>query len=217
MWNRVFIAGSGLAAAAQGWMLGHYVSGLHEGWTFDLFAAVIALALPCAYALLGACWLVLKTEGELQSRAIGWAKKAWPFVVAGIAAISIITPWVSPTVRARWFAMPAFIALLPIPLASAAALIGLRVLLNSPRIRDRLCWLPYALVVLVLVLGFFGLAYSLYPYVVMDRLTIWEAASSPAALKVILAGVVVAVPAIAAYTVLAYRVFGGKATALHYE
>jgi cytochrome d ubiquinol oxidase subunit II len=77
--------------------------------------------------------------------------------------------------------------------------------------------LPFVLVVLVLVLGFFGLAYSLYPYVVMDRLTIWEAASSPAALKVILAGVVVAVPAIAAYTVLAYRVFGGKATALHYE
>jgi len=66
------------------------------------------------------------------------------------------------------------------------------------------------------VLAFLGLAYSLYPYIVIDRLTLWQAASSPAALKVILAGVAVAVPAIAAYTVFAYRVFGGKATRLDY-
>jgi cytochrome bd ubiquinol oxidase subunit II len=68
----------------------------------------------------------------------------------------------------------------------------------------------------VFVLGFFGLAYSIFPYVVMDRLTIWQAASSPAALKVILVGVCISVPAIAGYTVFAYRVFGGKATALRY-
>ena len=181
-WNRAFAAGSAIASVSQGWMLGRYVTGLQDGWLFDAFAAAIAVALPAAYALLGACWLILKTEGELQERAIGWARKAWPLVVLGIAAISIATPIVSATVRERWFQMPEFIALL----------------------------------VLVFVLGFFGLAYSLYPFVVMDQLTIWQAASSPAALKVILIGVAVAVPAIAAYTVLAYRIFGGKATALRY-
>jgi cytochrome d ubiquinol oxidase subunit II len=198
-------------------MLGRYVTGLKEGWTFDLFALLIALALPAAYVLLGACWLILKTEGALQERAAGWARRAWPYMVAGIASISVVTPWVSPTVRARWFRLPEFVALLPIPIATAAALLALHALLDSPRIRGRLCWLPFLLVVAVLVLGFLGLAYSLFPYVVMDGLTVWQAASSPAALKVILAGIAVSVPAIAAYTVMSYRVFGGKATALHYD
>jgi len=215
-WNRAFALGSAIASMSQGWMLGRYVTGLHEGWQFDAFAAVIALALPAAYVLLGACWLILKTEGELQERAIGWATKAWPAVVGGIGLISVATPLVSTTVRERWFQMPEFIALLPIPLMSAIALLALRGLLNSHRIRGKLCWLPFTLLVLVFMLGFFGLAYSLYPFVVIDQLTIWQAASSPAALKVILVGVAVAVPAIAAYTVLAYRIFGGKATALRY-
>jgi cytochrome d ubiquinol oxidase subunit II len=216
MWDRAFIAGSGLAAAAQGWMLGHYVTGLAAGWPYQLFAAAIALALPAAYVLLGACWLILKTEGELQRNAVRWARIAWLPVVLGMGLISLITPLVSPTVRARWFSMPEFIALLPIPLMTVTALAALRVLLGTERVRGALCWLPFTLVVTVFLLGFIGLAYSLYPYVVMDRLTIWQAASSPEALKVILIGVAISVPAIAAYTVLAYRVFRGKVRELKY-
>jgi cytochrome d ubiquinol oxidase subunit II len=216
MWNRAFFVGSGLAAASQGWMLGHYVTGLATGWQYQVFAAAIALALPAAYVLLGACWLILKTEGDLQRRAVQWAKLAWPPVVIGMGLISLITPWVSPTVRERWFSMPAFIALFPIPLMTVTAMVVARALLNSHRVLGKLCWLPFALVVTVFVLGFFGLAYSLYPYVVMDRLTIWQAASSPDALKIILVGVAISVPAIAAYTVLAYRVFSGKARELTY-
>jgi cytochrome d ubiquinol oxidase subunit II len=215
-WNRVFFAGSGITAASQGWMLGHYVSGLQAGWQYQVFAAAIALALPAAYVLLGACWLILKTEGDLQKRAVGWAKTAWLPVVVGMGLISIITPWVSTTVRERWFTMPAIIALFPIPLMTVTALLATRALLNSHRVLGKLCWTPFALVVTVFMLGFFGLAYSLYPYVVMDRLTIWDAASSPEALKVILIGVAVTVPAIAGYTVLAYRVFGGKVSELKY-
>jgi len=215
-WNQVFFAGSGITAVSQGWMLGHYITGLQTGWQYQVFAAAIALALPAAYVLLGACWLILKTEGELQKHAVAWAKTAWPPVVIGMGLISIITPWVSPTVRERWFSMPAIIALFPIPLMTVTALLTTRVLLNSHRVLGKLCWMPFALIVTVFMLGFFGLAYSLYPYVVMDRLTIWDAASSPEALKVILIGVAVTVPAIAAYTVLAYRVFGGKAGELKY-
>ena len=77
-------------------------------------------------------------------------------------------------------------------------------------------YLPFTLLIVVFVLGFLGLAYSLYPYVVIDRLTIWQAASSPAALKVILIGVCISLPAIAAYTAFSYRVFRGKATNLRY-
>jgi len=216
LWNRAFFAGSAIAAVSQGWMLGRYITGLEIGWEYELFSAVIALALPSAYLLLGACWLVLKTEGELQRKAVRWAKRAWPLVVIGMGLISIATPWISPTVRDKWFSVPAFIALFPIPLMTVVALLGARGMLNSHRVFGKLCWLPFALVITVFILGFFGLAYSLFPYVVMDKLTIWQAASSPAALKVILIGVVISVPPIAAYTVLAYRVFSGKASELKY-
>jgi cytochrome d ubiquinol oxidase subunit II len=216
LWNRAFFAGSGLAATAQGWMLGAYVTGLKPGWHYSAFSAAIALELPAAYVLLGACWLILKTEGELQRRALLWARLAWGPVVLGMGLISVATPWVSATVRERWFSMPEFIALLPIPLITVLTLAGLRVLLGNERALGRMCALPLMLVVLVFVLGFFGLAYSLYPYVVIDRLTLWQAASSPEALKVILIGTVITVPAIAGYTVFAYRVFGGKTRDLKY-
>jgi cytochrome d ubiquinol oxidase subunit II len=216
LWNRAFFAGSGLAAMAQGWMLGHYITGLNAGWQYQLFAATIALALPAAYVLLGAAWLIMKTEGELQAHAVKWAKLAWPPVVVGLGLISIATPWVSPTVRERWFSMPAFIALLPIPLMSIAALVVLRMSLNWKRVLGPQCWLPFVLAVSVFLLGFFGLAYSIYPFVVMDKLTLWQAASAPGSLKVILFGTAITVPAIAGYTVFAYRVFWGKAGDLKY-
>lgn len=216
LWNRTFFAGSLLASMSQGWMLGHYITGLHTGWQYQAFAATIALALPAAYVLLGAGWLIMKTEGELQAHAVKWARLAWWPVVAGMGLISVATPWVSPTVSARWFSMPAFIALLPIPLVTVAALLLLRWSLSWKRTLERQCWVPFTLMVGVLVLGFFGLAYSLYPFVVMDRMTIWQAASAPESLKFILVGTAITVPAIAGYTVFAYRVFWGKAGDLAY-
>jgi cytochrome bd ubiquinol oxidase subunit II len=217
LWNHAFFVGSGLAAIAQGWMLGRYITGLQSGLRFDVFAACIAIALPCAYVLLGACWLILKTEGDLQKRALHWAQLAWLPVVIGMGLISVATPWVSTTVRERWFSMPSFIALMPIPLVTGLTLLALRSLLKSQRIlSNKLCGLPFALVIGVFILGFFGLAYSLYPFVVIDRLTLWQAASSPASLKVILWGVALTVPAIIGYTIYMYRVFGGKVRQLGY-
>ena len=216
LWDRLFFAGSTLASVSQGWMLGRYVSGFGSGWNYPVFAAAIAIALPMAYVLLGAAWLVMKTEGELQHKAIAWAKLAWGPMVAGLALISLATPWISATVRERWFTLPALIALMAIPLMTAIALVTVRRILDTRIVLGPLCWLPFVLLIGVFVLGFLGLAYSLYPYVVIDRLTLWQAASSPAALKVILIGVCISVPAIAGYTVFSYRVFRGKATELKY-
>lgn len=215
-WNFAFFAGSMLAAAAQGWMLGRYITGLQPGWAGTAFAAAIALLLPAAYVLLGAGWLVLKTEGELQQRAVRWAKIAWPPVVVGMGLVSLATPLVSTTVRERWFSMPELIALLPIPLVTLGALIAARAVLNSKLVFDRLAWLPFTATVAVFCFGAVGLAYSLFPYVVMDRLTVWQAASATESLVVIAIGCGFTVPAIAAYTVFSYRVFRGKARALSY-
>jgi cytochrome d ubiquinol oxidase subunit II len=215
-WDRLFFAGSALASVSQGWMLGRYVSGFGTGWNYPLFAAAIAVALPMAYVMMGATWLVMKTEGELQRRAVQWAKIAWLPMVVGLVLISMATPWISATVRGRWFSLPEFIALLAIPLMTGVALFAARALLNTRAVLGPLAWLPFVLLILVFLLGFLGLAYSIYPYVVIDQLTIWQAASSPAALKVILVGVCISVPAIAAYTVFSYRVFRGKTGELKY-
>jgi cytochrome d ubiquinol oxidase subunit II len=215
-WNFVFFAGSTLAALAQGWMLGRYITGLQDGWTFTLFAAAIALLLPAAYVLLGAGWLILKTEGDLQRQAVRWARTAWPPVVLGMGLVSLATPAVSVTVRDRWFSMPEFIALLPIPLVTVAALVTARAVLNSRLVFDRLAWLPFAATVAVFIFGAVGLAYSLFPYVVMDRLTVWQAASATGSLALIAVGCAFTVPAIVVYTVFSYRVFRGKAKPLAY-
>ncbi|MEN9628409.1 MAG: hypothetical protein RJA10_1636 [Pseudomonadota bacterium] len=216
LWNFAFWAGSGIASVSQGWMLGRYITGFAEGWAPALFAGAIALLLPAAYVLLGACWLVMKTEGALQQHAVRWAKSAWPPVVLGMGLVSLATPVVSATVRQRWFSMPEFIALLPIPLVTLAALLVARTMLNSRLVLGRLCWLPFVSVVAVFVFGAIGLAYSLFPYVVMDRLTIWQAASATSSLAVIAIGCAITVPAIAGYTVFSYRVFAGKVRELSY-
>jgi cytochrome d ubiquinol oxidase subunit II len=126
------------------------------------------------------------------------------------------TPWISQTVRERWFTLPEFIALSAIPLMTGLALLAVRALLNTQIVRGPVAWMPFVLLILVFVLGFLGLAYSIYPFVVIDRLTIWQAASSPEALKFILVGVCISVPAIAGYTVFSYWVFRGKAAGLEY-
>ena len=215
-WDRLFFAGSTLAAVSQGWMLGRYVSGFGSGWNYPLFAAAIAAALPMAYVLMGAAWLIMKTEGELQRRAVQWARIAWAPMVLGLVLISMATPWISATVRERWFSLPEIIALMAIPLMTGVSLFAVLAVLKTRQVLGPLCWLPFALLILVFVLGFLGLAYSIYPYVVLDQLTLWQAASGPAALKVILFGACISVPAIAGYTVFSYRVFRGKTGELKY-
>ncbi len=215
-WDRLFFAGSTLASVSQGWMPGRYVSGFGRGWNYPLFAAAIAVALPLAYVLVGAAWLIMKTEGELQQRAVSWARTAWAPMVGGMVLISMATPWVSATVRERWFSLPEIIALMAIPLMTGVSLYAVLAVLKTRQVLGSLCWLPFVLLILVFALGFLGLAYSIYPYVVLDQLTLWQAASSPAALKVILVGACISVPAIAGYTIFSYRVFRGKAGELKY-
>ena len=138
-------------------------------------------------------------------------------MVVGMVLISMATPWISATVR------DALVRAARVHRAAADPADDrrwrcsrVRALLEHAQVLGPLCWLPFVLLIAVFVLGFLGLAYSIYPYVVIDRLTIWQAASSPAALKVILIGVCISVPAIAGYTVFSYRVFRGKARELSY-
>jgi cytochrome bd ubiquinol oxidase subunit II len=217
MWNALFATGSLMAATAQGWMLGSYLTAFDTGTWGLLFALGIAITLPTAYAMLGAGWLIMKTEGPLQHKAVRWGRLVlWP-MGAALVGISMATPLVSPNVFDKWFAMPQFLGLLPIPVACAAAFFAAHHVLTRRNVVDAgYGWVVFASTVLIFVLSFLGLAYSIYPYIVIDKLTVWQAASAHESLVVIFVGVAITLPAIIVYTVFMYRVFWGKASALSY-
>ncbi|MDB5871244.1 MAG: cytochrome bd-II oxidase subunit II-like protein [Ramlibacter sp.] len=216
-WNRLFALGSLMAAMAQGWMLGSYLTGFDYGLWSLLFSLGIALTLPTAYAMLGAGWLIMKTGGELQSKAVRWAGRVlWP-MGAALVGISLATPLVSHTVFDRWFAMPQFLGLLPIPVACAVAFYAAFHVTSRPKVvAAGYGWVVFASTVMIFVLAFLGLAYSLYPYIVIDRLTVWQAASATKSLIFIFVGVAITLPAIIVYTIFMYRVFWGRARELTY-
>ncbi|PLW84017.1 cytochrome BD ubiquinol oxidase subunit II [Kineobactrum sediminis] len=218
LWNRAFFIGSLVASTAQGWMLGAWVTGLQGGLIGLLFGVLIAIALPALYLLLGCGWLVMKTEGPLQSLAVRWARVAiWPMGL-GLLLISISTPLVSTVIADKWFSLPNAVLLSPIPIASALCFFWiLHVVHGDKLLESRHGWTMFAATVGICVAATLGLAYSVFPEVVIGQLTIWEAASSVDSLLFTLVGVVITLPVILFYTVYVYRVFHGKATGLSYE
>ena len=217
-WDRAFWLGSLMAALAQGYMLGLYIVGLETTPAHVAFGILTAVCLAAAYAFNGAAWLILKTEDLLQHRAVGWARMTLGLGLIGMIAVSAATPLVSPRIFEKWFDWPAILFLAPVPIVTGAIFIGLwRLLSDMPKPGDRLAALPFIGAALLCLLGFAGMAYSFYPFVVPDRLTVWQAASAPDSLLIILVGAVVVLPLILAYTIYSYVVFGGKATHLSYD
>jgi cytochrome bd ubiquinol oxidase subunit II len=204
LWNWLFWAGSTLASFAQGLMLGRYITGFEPGVGYWVFALVVGASLCGGYVLLGATWLVLRTSGELNDKAIGWAKWGLAWVALGVALVSLATPLASETVRMRWFDFPRTLGLMVLPAATLA--IGVWVWRSLGKSDTN----PFGGAVAIFALAFIGLAYSLFPFVVMDRLTIWEAAADDSALTFVLVGTLIVLPFIVAYTAYSYRVFRGK-------
>ncbi len=218
LWNRSFFAGSLMTALAQGWMLGLYIMGLEQSFGTYAFAALTAVCLAAGYAFIGSVWLIWKTEGALQRRAVRWARTLLSLVLLGIVAVSLASPLVSARIFHKWFDWPEILLLAPLPLLSALVLAGIWVgLRNLPQPDDRYAWAPFAATIGLFVLAFAGLAYSFYPYVVPERLTIYEAAAAPESLLIILIGTLFVLPVILGYSILAYWIFRGKAQDLSYH
>lgn len=217
-WDAAFFAGSLLAALAQGFMLARYIMGLSSSGVVLAFGVLVALCLAVAYALIGATWLILKTEGRLRARAVGWARGALWGAAAGMAAVSAVTPLVSDRLWQKWTSWPEILWLAPLPVAALATFLALwRALAVLPPTAGRGDGRPFRLAAVLYALGFAGMAYSFFPYVVPDQLTIWQAAAAPESLRVILVGAVLVMPMIVGYTLLSYRVFRGPAAHDDYD
>jgi cytochrome d ubiquinol oxidase subunit II len=217
LWNWLFSLGSLGMAVAQGFMLARVITGFaDQGWQWA-FGLLVALGLTGGYALLGATWLVIKMENELRRRALRWSRATVILTAVGVSAISLATPFASTRILDRWFGLPQMLWLAPLPILTAAALLGIWIVVaRLQREATRREWVPFVLAVCVFVLSFLGLGYSLYPYLVVDALTFREAAASDASLRFVLVGAVIVLPVIIGYTVFSYRVFWGKAKELSY-
>ncbi|MGD8175564.1 cytochrome d ubiquinol oxidase subunit II [Marinimicrobium sp. ARAG 43.8] len=216
-WDLAFFGGSLLATLSQGYMLGLYVMGFQQSLAAYAFATLSAVCVTAGYCLIGAAWLVLKTEGDLQARAARWARYCAWLMAIGLVTVSVVNPLISERVFDKWLSDGLGLFLLIIPaLCFLLFLINDRYLAKFPYDNDFGCWLPFAATIGLFVLAFSALAYSFFPYVVPEQLTFWQAASAPESLKFILVGVVIVLPAIVGYTIFAYRVFWGKASELTY-
>jgi cytochrome d ubiquinol oxidase subunit II len=217
-WNNAFFAGSLITAMAQGYMLGSYILGFEKGAAAVGFSLLVGGCVVAGYCLIGACWLIMKTEGDLQKKSVHWARVSLWATMLAIALISISTPLVSERIFAKWFSFPNIVLLAPIPLITGALVIALEILLRQlPKPNDRWCWVPFVTTIGIFILCFHGLAYSFYPYIVPEQLKITEAASAPESLMIILIGALIVLPVLIGYTFLAYKIFHGKAKDLSYE
>jgi cytochrome bd ubiquinol oxidase subunit II len=217
VWDLGFAFGSTIAAFAQGVVLGAFVQGFKVegrhfiGSSFDCFtpfSLFIGLALVSGYALLGAGWLVIKTEGELQD----WARRLGrPCLIAtalAIAIVSLWTPLIDPQVAARWFSWPNIAYLSPVPILTLLLIAGeWRWLKRGPDVA------PFAGALGLFFLAYLGVAISLWPMIVPGHFTLHEAAGSPSTQGFLLVGTLFLLPTILTYTAWSYWVFRGKVRA----
>jgi cytochrome d ubiquinol oxidase subunit II len=214
LWDWGFFGGSLLAAFAQGITLGALVQGIEVvgrayagGWWDWLtpFSIATGIALVVGYSLLGATWLVMKTEGELQEIARAHAKRSAIGTLTLIGVMSVATPLLNPAYLQRWFAWPTAIFSIIVPILVLFCMWALYRGLDSKR-----DYQPFLAALGLFTLCYAGIGISFYPYIVPPSVTIWQAAAPDESLLFLLVGAVILIPMILAYTAYAYWVFRGK-------
>ena len=218
LWGWAFALGSLCAAFWQGVILGAVVEGMplaqgkYIGGMFGFFSPfsmLTGVAVVFGYALLGAGWLILKTEGRLQQVARMVARPLMLAVVAFMGLVSAWLPFLSSRIMARWFEGGNFWWLSPVPLLVLAVAFALwRAVMAQGRDAR-----PFVLTLCLFALGFAGLVLGIWPYLVPPSLTIWQAAAAPSSQMFVLVGLVLLLPVILGYTWWSYRVFAGKVSA----
>lgn len=214
LWDGGFVLGSLFATYAQGVVLGNFIQGfpvqgrVFAGSSWDWispFPLLTGLGLVFGYLLLGATWLVLKTDGRLQEWARTMARRALWGVLLFIAMVSFWTPLSDPRIAERWFSMPNLVWFSPVPLLTVALAVALLRTLRAGR-----DLLPFLCAFGLFLLAFVGLVISLWPYILPPSITLWEAAADPKAQAFMMIGTLFLLPVLLLYVVWSYWVFRGK-------
>ncbi|KAA9009867.1 cytochrome d ubiquinol oxidase subunit II [Histidinibacterium aquaticum] len=215
LWDRAFIGGSVVAALAQGITLGALLQGIEVdgrayggGWWDWLtpFTILTGLSVVAGYGLLGACWLNIKVEGEIQKRVRHWTRIFAFLTVGGIAAVSAATPFLDAGYFERWYGWPNILWVAPVPV-----LVGVLIFSLAKSIMwHGIDWLPFVLALALFLLCFVGLGISMWPYIIPTEITIHQAAAPRSSQVFMLVGAAILIPIILGYTAYAYWVFRGK-------
>lgn len=220
LWDWAFAGGSTVATFAQGVALGALVQGIPVanrayagGWWDWLtpFSLLTGFALVVGYALLGATWLILKTDGDVQHLARKAAFGLALVLLGLIGLVSLLTPFLNAHFMQKWFAWPAMAFVAPVPLLVLVCAYAL-----FKGLADRSSLMPFLAAQGLFALSYIGLLISFFPYIVPSSLTLWQAAAPDNSLRFLLVGAVVLIPIILAYTAYAYWVFRGKVQAKHH-
>ncbi|MEI9983111.1 MAG: cytochrome d ubiquinol oxidase subunit II [Aliidongia sp.] len=214
IWDAGFVAGSLVGAFVQGCAVGALIEGLPNSdgrftgglffWAHP-FPVLCGIGLCLGYALIGASWLISKTEGELRARSYGQAR----WLLAGVVLFLIVAFNAALTldlrVMSRWADRPGLVVF---PIVGA---VGCAVIVFG--LRHRLDKLPFRGAILLFAAAFGTLAASFLPYMVPFTITLSDAAAPPASLSFLFwfAGIVV-LPLTLLYTIIVYAVFRGKIT-----
>lgn len=216
-WDHAFNYGSIIATFAQGIVIGAFIQGFdvqgrafagHSLDCFTPFSLFTGAALVVGYGLLGAGWLILKTEGQLQQWARRWGRFCLLGVVFAIAVVSAWTPLLEHRIEQRWFVWPNYALLSPVPIITLALILWeWRALRGTGEVA------PFGIAVGLFLLSYTGIAISMWPMIVPYRYTLWQAASSPSTQVFLLIGTVFMLPIVFMYTGWSYWVFRGKVKA----
>jgi len=220
-WDGAFFSGSALAACMQGIALGAILQGVRVegrhyagGWWDWLspFSVLSGVSLMAGYATLGAGWIILKTDGDLQRRAYRIARFCGAALILGIAAVSLATPFMHEQYAQRWFAWPTVLLSVQVPL-----LVLILAILFFLALQHRWERAPFLLTLGLFALSYIGLGISVYPYLVPESITIADASAPASSQRFMLIGTAILIPIIIAYTAHAYWVFRGKVGAEGYH
>lgn len=216
-WDYAFKFGSLLATLAQGYMLGRYITSFEDSWLSIGFSSLSAICVTAGYSFIGAAWLVMKAEGDLQKRAAKWAQKTNILMAVGIVAVCLANLLIDQQIMDKWLGGIQVLIVIPITLLLGFIFVTVHLYLNKvPMENDIGCWFPFLAAIILFIMCFFGLAYSFYPYIVPFKMTIFDAASARESLWFIFVGAVIVLPMIIGYTIFSYKVFWGKTTKLNY-
>jgi cytochrome d ubiquinol oxidase subunit II len=217
IWDLAFAGGSTAAAFCQGLILGSFIQGnmLVKGFEQSYvwltpFSMITGIAVVFGYALLGSTWLIMKTEADLQKDMYQAAKILLFFVALFMFIISLWTPFIHPEIKNRWFSLPNFFYLLPLPIVTfITTLLEVYALKSTKPSMEKV---PFLLTICLFIFCYIGLGISTWPYIIPRQLTFWEAAANDTSLLFQLVGTIILLPVLITYSIYAYRVFRGKVT-----
>ncbi|MVW73490.1 cytochrome d ubiquinol oxidase subunit II [Bordetella sp. 15P40C-2] len=211
-WVFAFWLGSVATAFGQGLILGRIATGYQTEAGYGWFTVVMGLCVIAAYVLLGAAWLVMRVDGDLQRRAAAWGRHAIRWTAVGMVAASVMLGLANAGIFYKWSNPTGFAVVAAVWAIMLLCFSGLEMrLARLPQAEPSQHWVPFALCLLLYWLMLAGLAYSLFPYLILDDMTIWDGTAAVESMRLVLAAAVVGLPVVLVFNLWAYRSVFGKA------